>query len=59
MTLEKAILDGKVISEKDIEALAKLPSRMEMLATLLATFNAPVQSFARCLDQIKEQKEQV
>ena len=47
------------LGAKDVEALAKLPSREQMLATLLATFNAPVSAFVRCLDAIRDQKEKV
>lgn len=50
-------LGTKELTGKDIEALAKLPSREQMLATLLATFNAPVSAFVRCLDAIREKKE--
>jgi large subunit ribosomal protein L10 len=52
-----AILDGKVLSAAEIKTLASLPSRDQMLGTLLATFNAPVSAFARVLNAIREQKE--
>lgn len=51
------VFEGKVITSKDIESLAKLPSRDQMLGTLLATFNAPISAFARVLNAIKEKKE--
>lgn len=51
-------LGSRELNQKDVEALAKLPSRDQMLATLLATFNAPVSAFVRCLDAIKNKKEQ-
>jgi large subunit ribosomal protein L10 len=57
ITINKGILDGKVLSEQEVVALAKLPSRDQMLATLLATFNAPVSAFVRVLDAIKNDKE--
>jgi large subunit ribosomal protein L10 len=57
MTLEGGVLNGRVLTSKDVEALASLPSRDQMLATLLATFNAPVSAFVRVLDQIRQKKE--
>lgn len=58
VTLGAGYLDQKPLSAKEVEALAKLPSREQMLATLLATFNAPVSAFVRVLDAIKRQKEE-
>jgi large subunit ribosomal protein L10 len=55
--LKGGVLDGKDLSAAEVAALAKLPSRDQMLGTLLATFNAPVSAFARVLFAIQEQKE--
>jgi large subunit ribosomal protein L10 len=55
--IKSAVLDGKVLSAADIKMLASLPSRDQMLGTLLATFNAPISAFARVMNLIKEQKE--
>ncbi|MBF0316176.1 MAG: 50S ribosomal protein L10 [Oligoflexia bacterium] len=52
VVIKGGILDGKKLSVPDIEVLANLPSRDQMLGTLLATFNAPISAFARVLDQI-------
>ena len=52
------LLDGKEISSEEIQALAKLPSRDEMLGTLLATFNAPISAFVRTMEQIRLKKEE-
>ncbi len=51
------MLGSQLLSAKEVVALAKLPSRDQMLGTLLATFNAPVSAFARVLHAICEQKE--
>lgn len=56
--LRGGYLGAKSLTSKDVEALAKLPSREQMLATLLATFNAPASAFVRVLNAIKEKKEQ-
>lgn len=49
----------KVLTKNEVIQLASLPSRDQMLATLLATFNAPASAFVRVLHAIKEQKEKV
>jgi large subunit ribosomal protein L10 len=51
------MLEDQVLSAKEVEALAKLPSREQMLGTLLATFNAPISAFARVLNAIREKSE--
>lgn len=58
VTIGEGILDGKKLEKAEVVALAKLPSRDQMLATLLATFNAPVSAFVRTMDAIKRQKEE-
>jgi large subunit ribosomal protein L10 len=50
-------LNGEELSIADIKALADLPSREEMLGTLLATMNAPVSAFARLMNQLKDKVE--
>lgn len=57
VTIRGGMLGTQTLSKADVIALAKLPSRDQMLGTLLATFNAPVSAFARVLNAIKEQKE--
>jgi len=57
VTLKGGMLGTQTLTKAEIVALAKLPSRDQMLGTLLATFNAPVSAFARVLVAIKEQKE--
>jgi large subunit ribosomal protein L10 len=43
---------GKVMSAADVEALAKLPSREELLAKLVGTMQAPVAKFVRTLNEV-------
>jgi large subunit ribosomal protein L10 len=57
VTIKGGMLGTQKLSKAEVVALAKLPSRNEMLGTLLATFNAPVSAFARVLFAINEQKE--
>lgn len=55
--LRAGYLGTKEITAAEILMLASLPSRDQMLGTLLATFMAPASAFARVLYAIKEQKE--
>ncbi len=43
------ILDGKVLSIEDIENLAKLPSREELLAKIVGSINSPISGFVNVL----------
>lgn len=56
--LRGGVLGEQVLTNAEVLELAQLPSRDEMLATLLATFNAPVSAFVRVMDAIKRQKEE-
>jgi large subunit ribosomal protein L10 len=57
VTIKGGMLGTQKLTKADVVALAKLPSRDQMLGTLLATFNAPVSAFARVLFAIQEQKQ--
>jgi len=57
VTVKGGVLGTQKLTKADVVALAKLPSRDQMLGTLLATFNAPVSAFARVLFAIQEQKQ--
>lgn len=55
--LRGGLLEGKALSVQEVKELANLPSRDQMLATLLATFMAPVSSFVRVLEAMRSKKE--
>jgi large subunit ribosomal protein L10 len=55
--LGKGYLGEELLEETKVVALAKLPSRDEMLGTVLATFQAPVASLARLVNAIKDECE--
>ena len=55
--LKSGMLGDKILTSADVVTLAKLPSRDQMLGTLLATFNAPVSAFVRVLEQVRVKKE--
>ncbi len=48
---------GKVVSAKEIEAIAKLPSREVLLSMLCSVLQGPVRNLAYTVQAIKEQKE--
>lgn len=61
-------VDGRVITSADVETLATLPSRDQLLAMIASTVTAPMQSIAsqvneliagvaRAVDAVREQKE--
>ena len=56
--MKGGVLDGQMLTKAQVKQLADLPSRDQMLGTLLATFLAPVSAFARVLYAIQEKKEQ-
>ena len=58
VTLKGGFLDGEELSVKEILDLALLPSREEMLATVLASMMAPLSSFVRLVEAVREKKEQ-
>lgn len=51
-SLKSGYLDGAVISMEKLIALAKLPSREVLLATVCSVFNAPIAAFARGVQAI-------
>jgi large subunit ribosomal protein L10 len=68
LEIKVGVMNGRVLELNEIKALSALPSREELLAILLATFNAVPASFVRTLNEIpkkllyllsavKEQKE--
>jgi large subunit ribosomal protein L10 len=67
LKLEGGLLKDKILEKKDIEALAKLPSKEVLRAQVVMTLNAPIagfvivlnqtlKKFVYCLDQVREKK---
>lgn len=52
LTIKVGAMGGKVLSEADAMALAKLPSREELLAMLMGTMQAPVTKFVQTLNEV-------
>ncbi len=68
LTVKVGLVEGKVISDKEVKALASLPSREELVAKMLGSMNAPVtntvmvlqgviRNAVYVLDAIRAQKE--
>ena len=51
-----ALLDGKFMSAEEVEALSKLPTKLELIASLMGTMKAPVQKLAATLLAYVESK---
>ncbi|MBD3251000.1 50S ribosomal protein L10 [Candidatus Uhrbacteria bacterium] len=51
------IFDGAVVPREQVEALSRLPSKLELLGTVVGTMYAPVSAFVRVLNAIKEERE--
>ena len=51
-----ALLNGDVLSAEQIEAISKLPTKLELIASLMGTMKAPVQKLAATLLAYVESK---
>ncbi|MDD7363597.1 MAG: 50S ribosomal protein L10 [Peptoniphilus sp.] len=67
--IKAGVLDGKLMSIEEVNALAKLPSREVLIAKMLGSLNAPlnglatvlsgnIRGLAVALNQIREKKEE-
>lgn len=52
LIIKGGLLDGKVLSEDEVKAVAKLPSKEVLVAMALGGLNAPIQGFASALNGI-------
>ena len=50
--IKASAMGGKLMGKGDLEALATLPSREQLLATLARTLQAPIATFARTLNEV-------
>jgi len=51
------VIEDKYCDEKEMSALAAIPSREELLGKLLGSMQSPITNFARVINQIAEAKE--
>lgn len=54
--IKAGFLDGKPVDLETINAIAKLPSREVLLATVLGAFQAPIAAFARAVQAIVDKQ---
>lgn len=52
LVIKGGALPNSVLDANGVKALASLPSREELLATLLGTMQAPITQFARTLNEV-------
>jgi large subunit ribosomal protein L10 len=52
MSLKAGILEGEVLNQAKVEALAKLPSKEELLAKILGSVQAPATNVVRCINGV-------
>jgi len=58
LKLKGGVVEGRVIGESEIKALAELPSREGLLSMLLSVLQAPVRNFALAVKAVAEKEEQ-
>jgi large subunit ribosomal protein L10 len=54
IVVKAGALDGKILTAKEVEVLADLPSKEELQAKLLATMLAVPQNFVRLLNAVPQ-----
>jgi len=52
LVIKGGAMPNVLMNAKEVAALAKMPSRQELLATLLGTMQAPVAKFVRTLNEV-------
>ena len=52
LVIKGGAMPNQVLSAKEVGALASMPSREQLLATLLGTMNAPITKFVRTLNEV-------
>lgn len=54
MEIKGGVIDGTLYDAAGVTAIAQIPSRDELIAKLLGSFNAPISSFARVIQAIAD-----
>ena len=54
LEIKGGVIEGKVSTKEEIEALAKLPNREGMLSMLLSVLQAPIRNFALAVKAVSE-----
>ncbi len=56
--IKSGFMDGKVVDADTVNALAKIPAKEVLIATMLSSLNATISKFAVVIDQIAKKKEE-
>ena len=57
MEFKGGIIEGEYFDKENIEKIAAIPSRDELIAKFMGSIQSPIANFARVVAQIAEQKE--
>lgn len=57
LQIKGGMIEGKVVSLEEVNALAKLPNREGMLSMLLSVLQAPVRNFAYAVKAVADSKD--
>ena len=49
LEIKGGLVGGEIMSAEELEALSKLPTKLELIASLMGTMKAPVQKLAATL----------
>lgn len=52
--IKGGLVDGNVFDSEEVKAFSKLPTRLELIAKLMGTMNAPIQTFVSTLNAVPE-----
>ena len=52
LAVKGGLVDGQMFDLDQVEAFSKLPTRLELIAKLMGTMNAPVQNFVALLNEV-------
>jgi len=52
LTIKGGVISGKLFTSKEVEALSKLPGRLDLLAILMGTMNAPLKNMMYVMDGV-------
>jgi large subunit ribosomal protein L10 len=52
LQIKGGVISGKVFSSKEIDALSRLPGRLDLLASLMGTMNAPLRNMMYAMNGV-------
>jgi len=52
LQIKGGVISGKLFSAKDVEALSRLPGRLDLLASLMGTMNAPLRNMMYAMNGV-------